>query len=201
MDLSRIPLLSLYFKGTFSTRTKTHYDALEVSPNATHNEIKSAYYQLTLLYHPDKNETEAAKKKFQEISDAYEVLSNHHARKQYDMRVKLNQTRRQSADAQFRSGKVNYKADVKYPTTGKAYDFDEWTRQHYTTTFEATLRRRRVYDAMVARRQAAPQSSLPFFTVIFTITLCSIVCNYIYVNYIDNNDVIIENNTEKENNK
>lgn len=64
---------------------KCLYDLLNVSRNATQSEIKGAYYKLSMTYHPDKNNgCEDAIKKFREITDAYEVLSNAKSRDLYD---------------------------------------------------------------------------------------------------------------------
>ncbi|KAL4230651.1 DnaJ subfamily A member 3 [Mactra antiquata] len=62
-----------------------YYKVLGVNKSADSKEIKKAYYQLAKKYHPDvsKNDPNAAKK-FQEISEAYEVLSDDNKRKQYD---------------------------------------------------------------------------------------------------------------------
>ncbi len=61
--------------------TKTFYDVLGVSKNATDKEIKSAFRKLAQKYHPDAGGDE---KKFKEISEAYETLSNEKKRKEYD---------------------------------------------------------------------------------------------------------------------
>src|SRR6187431_927974 len=62
-----------------------YYKVLGVNKNATDKEIKSAYRKLARKYHPDVNPNDAtAKKKFQEINEANEVLSDPEKRKKYD---------------------------------------------------------------------------------------------------------------------
>lgn len=62
-----------------------YYDLLEVSRTATADEIKKAYRKKALKYHPDKNPGDAdAEKRFKEISEAYEVLSDEKKRQSYD---------------------------------------------------------------------------------------------------------------------
>lgn len=61
------------------------YETLGIHPSATKGEIKKAYYDLTLRYHPDKNvNNQEAALKFREISEAYEILGNYRSRKRYD---------------------------------------------------------------------------------------------------------------------
>lgn len=65
---------------------KDYYKTLGVSKSATPKEIKKAYYQLAKRFHPDRNKgDDNAQKKFQEVSEAYECLSDEEKRKQYDM--------------------------------------------------------------------------------------------------------------------
>ena len=64
---------------------KDFYDILGVSSKANENEIKKAYRSLSLKYHPDRNQEPGSTQKFQEISDAYETLSDNSKRKAYDM--------------------------------------------------------------------------------------------------------------------
>lgn len=62
-----------------------YYQALEISRDATVDEIKKAYRKQAVKYHPDKNPGNAeAERKFKEISEAYEVLSDENKRRIYD---------------------------------------------------------------------------------------------------------------------
>ena len=64
---------------------RDYYEVLGVAKNASADEIKSAYRKLAMKYHPDRNpDNPAAKEKFTEISEAYEVLSNPEKRQRYD---------------------------------------------------------------------------------------------------------------------
>lgn len=64
---------------------KSLYETLEVSSNASADEIKKAYRKLARKYHPDINKTPEAEEKFKEINSAYEILSDDEKRKKYDM--------------------------------------------------------------------------------------------------------------------
>lgn len=62
-----------------------YYKILEVSENADILKIKKQYRKLAMKYHPDRNAgDERAAKKFREITEAYEVLSNGEKRKEYN---------------------------------------------------------------------------------------------------------------------
>ena len=63
---------------------KSLYETLEVSENASAEEIKKAYRKLARKYHPDVNKDPSAEEKFKEINAAYEVLSNPEKKQQYD---------------------------------------------------------------------------------------------------------------------
>ena len=62
-----------------------YYKILDVTKSATEAEIKKAYRKLARKYHPDLNPNDKeAEKKFKEINEANEVLSNPENRKKYD---------------------------------------------------------------------------------------------------------------------
>lgn len=62
-----------------------YYEILGVQQDADDAQLKKAYRGLSLKYHPDRNTDDGAKGKFQEINEAYEVLSDPNKRNDYDM--------------------------------------------------------------------------------------------------------------------
>ncbi|MBU3013594.1 DnaJ domain-containing protein [Poseidonibacter lekithochrous] len=63
---------------------KSLYETLEISENASKDEIKKAYRKLARKYHPDVNKDKDAEEKFKELNAAYEVLSDDQKKLQYD---------------------------------------------------------------------------------------------------------------------
>lgn len=64
--------------------SKSLYETLDVSADASAEEIKKAYRRLARKYHPDINKDAGAEEKFKEINAAYEILSDEQKRRQYD---------------------------------------------------------------------------------------------------------------------
>ena len=63
-----------------------YYDILGVSKNTSADEIKKAYRKQALEWHPDrhKDDKEVAEKRFKEINEAYQVLSDTQKKAAYD---------------------------------------------------------------------------------------------------------------------
>ena len=61
---------------------KDYYNTLGISKNASKNEIKKAFYKLAQKYHPDKKGGD--EKKFKQVNEAYQVLSDDAKRSKYD---------------------------------------------------------------------------------------------------------------------
>lgn len=63
---------------------RDYYETLGVNKTATKDEIRSAYRKLAKKYHPDINHDPDAPKKFEEVQEAYDVLSDDQKRAAYD---------------------------------------------------------------------------------------------------------------------
>jgi curved DNA-binding protein CbpA len=63
-----------------------YYHILGVSRDASNEDIRKAFRQLALRYHPDQNpgNPKESEEKFKEINEAYEVLSDEQKRQHYD---------------------------------------------------------------------------------------------------------------------
>lgn len=61
-----------------------YYSILGVPKDASADQIKKAYRELAMKYHPDRNKDKNAEEKFKEINEAYAVLSNDQKREQYN---------------------------------------------------------------------------------------------------------------------
>ncbi|XP_014363078.1 dnaJ homolog subfamily C member 30, mitochondrial [Papilio machaon] len=144
----------------------SHYDVLGVTPKSTQNDIKSAYYKLSKLYHPDISSTEASAKKFRAITEAYEVLGNIKLKKMYDKGLltgRENTSRMdytpdvEPDDPTVKFYKSHSKRQVAPTMDGKTpiYDFDAWSKQHY-----GDLLQKSVYEKEFLKKKAAKAREL-----------------------------------------
>ncbi|XP_004081751.1 dnaJ homolog subfamily B member 2 [Oryzias latipes] len=83
-----------------------YYKILGVPKTASQDDIKKAYRKLALKWHPDKNpdNKEEAEKKFKELAEAYEVLSDKSKRDAYDRYGSEGMRHADSSSADFSSG-------------------------------------------------------------------------------------------------
>jgi molecular chaperone DnaJ len=60
------------------------YAVLEITREATEDDVKRSYRRLAMVFHPDRNSDDGAEAKFKEISEAYQILSDRDKRAHYD---------------------------------------------------------------------------------------------------------------------
>lgn len=110
---------------------KSHYETLELKPGATHSDIKTAYYRLSMKFHPDKNK--GNEDKFKDLSTAYEVLGNPRLRRLYDRGIITHDhpTIHQHSDYDGSGGDVEQSENAK----ASVRTFDQWSKNHYSETF------------------------------------------------------------------
>ena len=72
---------------------KNLYAVLGINPDAGQTEIKKAYRNLALQYHPDTNNGKSGnEEKLKEINEAYSILGNEEKRRQYDLLNRMGST-------------------------------------------------------------------------------------------------------------
>ncbi|KAH9492181.1 hypothetical protein Btru_026502 [Bulinus truncatus] len=142
----RQPRRNVYRAAT-SKSTSHYYDILGITPNATQNQIKAAYYNMSKLHHPDVTECKKSHSLFTEINEAYEVLGNIRKRRMYDKGVyspqQMSHTHREDTSSSenekedytdaYRQNN-NFQRGFRPPPPrgrSKIYNFDEFYRQHY----------------------------------------------------------------------
>lgn len=130
--ISGIPALkrSIHATGCCYYPERNYYELLGVPKGATREEIKKAFHLLAKKYHPDANKNNpSAKRKFQEIRDAYETLHDSEKRSRYDQTLHNTGKRAQYDQNQYRSSE-----DVKY-AGGSAGGFRYAYRADFSDSF------------------------------------------------------------------
>lgn len=71
-----------------------YYEVLNLRQSASHEDIRRSFRHLALKHHPDRNRnSEDSRKKFMEVVEAYEILSDDQSRKDYDQSYKYKEFR------------------------------------------------------------------------------------------------------------
>jgi len=147
-----------------------YYDILGLKPTASQSQIKSAYYRLSKIYHPDTaKDLPSAKEKFAKLSTAYEVLGNPHKRALYD--------RKHDPGASFRpvsDDDIEYRDFLRrrgtfssmrsaYTTSARrsGREFDEFYKQQYGNTLKYNweAKKNSDYHQQRMKQTQAPQGS------------------------------------------
>lgn len=139
-------------------KKRSYYETLQITPKATQSQVKKAYYKLSKTYHPDQYRgNEDAALKFREITEAYEILGNLKKRRMYDKGLLNMNVAVSPAEAEEYSSKFYESRSKrgKAPTaTGRTpiYDFDEWSKLHYESSFARRENAKVRYERMQKSR-------------------------------------------------
>jgi len=74
---------------------KNYYKILGVKKNASEEEIRARWVELTKRYHPDRGEDKTSGEKIREINEAYQILKHSSTRVEYDLRRAYGQEKRE----------------------------------------------------------------------------------------------------------
>jgi len=108
-----------------------------LTPKATQEQIKTTYFRLSKIYHPDVCRDPKGKEKFVLISKAYETLGNEEKRREYDLRrgilkYPLDERSRNAVSGNFRHEEITKQnANENANTDGKGRkEMNEKTNDH-----------------------------------------------------------------------
>ncbi len=134
-----------------------YYEILGISENATQPKIRSAYKELAIKYHPDKNGGDkAAEEKFKIINNIYQTLSDPYKKSRYDYELKYKQ---------FRNSQV-------YTNSG-----------HYQTTYQSKNKCRANKQTHTAVRERETKSNLVISLTVLGIMTTIISLSMLIENY------------------
>ncbi|CAH1102352.1 unnamed protein product [Psylliodes chrysocephalus] len=128
--LIRIQSISIF--NHFSSKSKTHYDVLNLPRNCTSKEIKEAFIKLSKENHPDLNKNKDAHKKFLALNESYKVLSNAVSRRNYDLSlIPDKEVTRPGPQIFTRSGSSGWNDPTFYSNRNKKEDKQYEQKPYY----------------------------------------------------------------------
>ncbi|XP_031638350.1 dnaJ homolog subfamily C member 30, mitochondrial-like [Contarinia nasturtii] len=147
------PPTRTFSRTSHMAKSRNFYVDLEIPRTATQSEIKNAYYNLSMAYHPDKNKgCDEAAKRFRLISEAYEILGNVRTRRLYDKGIgsyAKGKTHSPGTETEVVEVEVEDDAQTKFykqhmvksqpPIMADrmtARDLDDWSKSRITECFE-----------------------------------------------------------------
>eukprot|EP01012_Entosiphon_sulcatum_P064276 TRINITY_DN93060_c0_g1_i1.p1 TRINITY_DN93060_c0_g1~~TRINITY_DN93060_c0_g1_i1.p1 ORF type:complete len:221 (+),score=49.96 TRINITY_DN93060_c0_g1_i1:41-664(+) len=151
----------------------SHYEILQVAPNATTAEIKKAYYSRAMVVHPDKRpdtEKAVAEKEFQTLQKSYEIISDTKAREAYDAvlaaQVRVAAARAvqsQSMDARRRKLQQELEEREKEAATARDLRTEEQVLEAVREQLQREMERlKRQQQQRHAAQHAAATGAAPF---------------------------------------
>lgn len=120
-----------------------YYDILQISPNATQAQIKTAYYKQSFMYHPDRNRGEEAAQRFVLISEAYTVLGSAALRRRYDRGILTHSDAQAAGRPPEKHQKPRRASDA---SMNAHFNFDAFYQAHYGEQLQREKEMRRTRE-------------------------------------------------------
>ncbi|RWS21026.1 protein tumorous imaginal discs-like isoform X2 [Leptotrombidium deliense] len=115
-------------------RVKDYYHILGVSKDATSNQIRSAYLTLCKQFHPDAHpEKPTSTIRFQEINEAYSILSDTEKRRDYDHTQQNPFNSRRTVHNEYGS---YYRPNVQYHRPYESKENDDYYKNAYRSEYD-----------------------------------------------------------------
>ncbi|KAK4470833.1 hypothetical protein MN116_006349 [Schistosoma mekongi] len=158
--------------AVFSSKVDSLYNVFGLTNDATHQDIKEAFYRLSKIYHPDVTDDPNSRGKFQELVKAYEILGNPVKRNEYDRG--LIHARRDSVHHFSEDG---YTIDSLRDTSSNSFR-SFYVKQH-NRTVDAFWRKRSDRESIMSATELRKDQAT-FIGVLVTTLFASPVLAYIY---------------------
>lgn len=183
--------------STIREYNKNYYDVLGVTKDASQSEIKTAYYRLSKIYHPDKNYgCPSSTQEFKCITEAYEALTNEKLRNLYN-KNSSSYNKQQNKKYMHTSNRNGSNTFARLPYHRKfIYNFDIWFFNHYGQSVETRTAARLRHERNIwSKNEAQNKKDM----VVFCFLLLSF-CFYAYdkqliLDQVSKNN-ILNNNSE-----
>ena len=159
----------------------TYYDILEITEDASTEDIRQAYRKLIKIWHPDLHpDDENAALKTQEINEAYEILSDPAKRAQYDEYLSLtrpvseNGKRKQSdvsdpLDMEY--GDMSFKEYAEYVSKGAYKTYQESSRPQSSRVDDTRYREYAEYKKPVTKNEVNLLPLIRAFSAVVVVVL------------------------------
>eukprot|EP00039_Didymoeca_costata_P030063 m.27734 g.27734 ORF g.27734 m.27734 type:complete len:165 (+) comp7928_c0_seq1:233-727(+) len=143
------------------------YEVLGIKSGATTAEVKSAYYERSLKYHPDHNPgCKIAEAKFSELQEAYKVLGQEHLRERYDF---VNHKRKPSSQMR------NIRKSGAFTDSKVRYDLNSFYQQHYGKALREEQIRRQKREEERKKLEAVSASGENKWYLLTAVVLCGFI--------------------------
>jgi hypothetical protein len=166
---------------------KNYYKTLGVAQSASSEEIKKAYRALAFQYHPDRNDTEHARKLFAEINEAYHNLSDPLLKSEYDYKI-------------FMEGDFEEPTEVEASNTGQRHYNEEFFNRNLERYYSQTKQLIKVWaKKKVNRRELRIFAAVAKFSCITGILLSCLLFadNQFLLSY--RNEIVTDRSDESQN--